>query len=115
MSRLIDKEVQELPRPSAPALSLSYAPLIKHIQTVTLHCQDAGDGLTSHFNHWSASYPEAEVKNCAGVAPTATQILTNAYRVMHSFLCDTKDIFMKTTNYTHSCIAFPHYIAPSEI
>lgn len=64
---VIDKEVQELPRPSAPALSPGYAPLIKHIQTVTLHCRDAADGLTSHFNHKSATRPEARVTKSAGV------------------------------------------------
>lgn len=64
---LIDKEVQELPRPSAPALSPGYAPLIKHIQTVTLYCRDAADGLTSHFNHKSATRPEAAVAKSAGV------------------------------------------------
>lgn len=67
VGRLIDKEVQELPRPPAPALSPGYAPLIKHIQTVTLYCQDAADGLTSHFNHESASRPEAGVTKSAGV------------------------------------------------
>lgn len=64
---LIDKEVQELPRPSAPALSPGYAPLIKHIQTVTLYCRDAADGLTSHFNHKSATRPEARATKSAGV------------------------------------------------
>lgn len=67
VGRLIDKEVQELPRPPAPALSPGYAPLIKHIQTVTLYCQDAADGLASHFNHKSASRPEARVAKSAGV------------------------------------------------
>ena len=38
--------------PACP-LSPSYAPLTKHIQTVSLYCQDAGDGLSSHFNHWA--------------------------------------------------------------
>lgn len=56
-------EVVELPQPTASALSPSSAPLIKHIQTVTLYCLDTSDGLTSHFNHESDSHPETWLTN----------------------------------------------------